>query len=250
MDIFIRILKGFALGLVQGLTEFLPVSSSGHLLLLENLGVAPPSVATNLFLHVATLIAVLVTLRKPVFEIIKHPFGKKTLRIVVATIPTAIIGIIFKIYFEDILLGKYLPVGFLLTAILLLTVTPTRVKMNRNLSAFIVGISQGLAVTPGLSRSGTTISFMTALNYSPDESAELSFLMSIPMIIGGAVLELGGLDFNSIDWVMLSSAFVTALISGFLSIKIMLNGWNNARIPFAVYLLFLTAFSILSPVIS
>ncbi len=235
---------------MQGLTEFLPVSSSGHLLLLENLGVTAPSVATNLFLHVATLMAVLVTLRKSVFEIVKHPFSKKILWIVIATIPTAIIGIIFKMYFEDVLLGKYLPVGFLLTAILLLTITSTKVKMNRNLSAFIVGISQGLAVIPGLSRSGTTISCMTALNYSPDESAELSFLMSIPVIIGGTVLELGGLDFSSVDWIMLSSAFITALISGFFSIKMMLKGWNNARIPFAIYLLFLTVFSILSPIIS
>lgn len=243
MDILIRILKGFVLGIVQGLTEFLPVSSSGHLLLLERLGVAPPSVAINLFLHVATLVAILVVLRKPAFDIIKHPFNKKTLWIIIASIPTAIIGMVFKLYFEDVLLGKYLSVGFLLTAILLLTVKPTKLKMNRHLSAFIVGISQGLAVIPGLSRSGTTISCMTALNYSSEESAELSFLMSIPVIIGGAILELSELSFATIDWTVLSSAFVTALLTGLLSIKVMLKGWSNARIPFAIYLLFLTIFS-------
>lgn len=243
MDILIRIVKGFALGLVQGLTEFLPVSSSGHLLLLERLGVAPPSVAVNLFLHVSTLIAVLVVLRKPVFDIIRHPFGEKTQWIVIASIPTAAIGIIFKMYFEDILLGKYLSVGFLLTAMLLLTVKPTKIKLDRKISAFIVGISQGLAVVPGLSRSGTTISCMSALNYSADESAELSFLMSIPVIIGGAALEISELNFATVDWIMLSSASITALLIGFLSIKVMLKGWSHARIPFAIYLLFLTIFS-------
>lgn len=240
MEIFIRILKGFALGLVQGLTEFLPVSSSGHLLLIEKLGVAPPSVATNLFLHIATLFVVLITMRKSVFDLIRHPFGKKAVWIYIVCIPTAVIGIIFKLFFEDILLGKYLSLCFLITALLLLTANGTRFNPKRNLGAFLTGIVQGLAVLPGISRSGSTISAMTYMNYSKEEATELSFLMSIPVILGGTVLEIKDITFADVDIIMLVTAFLTAFISGFFAIKVMLKNFHIAKTPFAIYLLIIS----------
>lgn len=229
--------------MVQGLTEFLPVSSSGHLLLIEKLGVAPPSVATNVFLHVATLVAVFVAMRKSVFELVKKPFCKKALWIYAVCVPTAIIGVIFKIFFEEILLGKFLSLCFLLTALLLLTATPTKVKLKPFSSALVVGLSQGLAVLPGLSRSGTTIACMTAIGIEKDKRAELSFLMSVPVIIGGAIFEIKDVDFVSVDWIMLVSAFLTACVTGIFSIKVMLKNYDAAKTPFAVYLLILAVFN-------
>ena len=240
MEIFIRILKGLALGVVQGLTEFLPVSSSGHLLLIEKLGVAPPSLATNLFLHLATLLVVLISMRKSVFNLVRHPFGERMIWILIASIPTAAIGIIFKLFFEDLLVGKFLSVSFLITALLLLTARGTRFRPKRKLGAFLVGLAQGLAVLPGISRSGTTISAMTFLNYEKEEATELSFLMSIPVIIGGAIVELKDLSFAEVDWIILSTAFLTAFLSGIFAIKVMLKNFHFARTPFAIYLVIIS----------
>lgn len=237
MEIFTRILKGLALGVVQGLTEFLPVSSSGHLLLIEKLGVAPPSLATNLFLHLATLLVVLISMRKSVFALVRHPFGERMVWILIASIPTAIIGIIFKLFFEELLVGKFLSLSFLVTALLLLTAKPTKFKPNRKTGAFLVGIAQGLAVLPGISRSGTTISTMTFLNYEKEDATELSFLMSIPVIVGGAIVEMKDLTFAEVDWIILATAFLTAFASGFFALKVMLKNFHFARTPFAVYLL-------------
>lgn len=239
-----RILKGIALGVVQGLTEFLPVSSSGHLLLVEKLGVAPPSIATNLLLHVATLFAVTIVMRKSVFELVKKPFSKKALWIYVVCIPTAIIGVIFKLFFEDVLLGKLLSPCFLLTAILLLLPSPEKLKLKPFASAVAVGLAQGLAVLPGLSRSGTTIACMNAVGIEKDRRVELSFLISVPVIVGGAIFELKDLDFASADPIMLVSAFLTALVTGIFSIKVMLKSYDAVKTPFAVYLLFLAVFNI------
>lgn len=244
MSIFIRILKGLALGLVQGLTEFLPVSSSGHLLLIEKLGVSPPSIATNLFLHIATLLVVFICMRKNVFDLIRHPFGKKAVWIYIVCIPTAIIGVIFKLFFEDLLLGKYLSVCFLITALLLLTANKTRFNPKRSVGAFLTGIVQGLAVLPGISRSGSTISALTYMNYEKEEATELSFLMSIPVILGGAIFELKDITWGDIDWIILVTAFITAFISGFFAIKVMLKNFHLAKTPFAIYLLIISVFNV------
>lgn len=243
MNIFIRILKGLALGLVQGLTEFLPVSSSGHLLLIEKLGVAPPSVAINLFLHLATLIVVFVAMRKSVFEWIKHPFGKRAIWIYIVCIPTAVIGLIFKLFFEELLLGKFLSLCFLITALLLLTANKTRLNPKRNIGAFLVGIVQGLAVLPGISRSGSTISALTFLNYDEKEATELSFLMSIPVIVGGALIEIKDLNFAEVDWIMLVTAFIVAFVSGLFAIKVMLKTFRFAKTTFAFYLMAIAVFN-------
>lgn len=243
MEIFLRILKGIALGIVQGLTEFLPVSSSGHLLLVEKLGVAPPSVATNLLLHVATLFAVVIVMRKSVFELVKKPFSKKALWIYLVCIPTAVLGVIFKLFFEDVLLGKYLSPCFLLTAILLLLPPPTKLKLKPFASGIAVGLAQGLAVLPGLSRSGTTIACMNAVGIEKERQVELSFLISIPVIVGGAIFELKDVDFASVDPIMLTSAFLTAFITGIISIKVMLKSYDAVKTPFAIYLLILAVFN-------
>lgn len=240
MEIFLRISKGFALGLVQGLTEFLPVSSSGHLLLIEKLGVAPPSVAINLFLHIATLFVVLITMRKSVYGLIRRPFCEKAIWIYIVCIPTAVIAVLFKLFFKELLMGKYLSLCFLITALLLLTANKTKFDPNRKLGAFLTGVVQGLAVLPGISRSGSTIVAMTYMNYDKDEATELSFLMSIPVILGGAIIEIREITFAEIDWLMLITAFITAFASGFFAIKVMLKNFHLAKTPFAIYLLIIS----------
>lgn len=241
MDIFTKILRGIALGLMQGLTEFLPVSSSGHLLLLENMGLASPSVAMNLFLHVATLLSVVIGMRKSVFDWVRHPFSKRSIWLYITCIPTVIIALIFKLYFEELLLGELLIPCFLITAVILLIPKPNYTKKPNALNAIFAGISQGFAVLPGLSRSGCTIAALRLSGIDEKECVELSFLMSIPVIIGGFILEFKDFSTFDIDIAVIIPAFITAFLSGLLSLKVMTKAFTKkSSLPFSIYLLILS----------
>lgn len=241
MDKLITVIRGMALGLLQGLTEFLPVSSSGHLLLLEKAGFAPQSVTLNLFLHVATLLSIMVGMRKSVIQWIKHPLEKPSVWLYISCIPTVIIAFIFKYFFKEILLGKVLIPCFLITAILLLLPKPNYKNNLNPINATIAGIAQGFAVLPGLSRSGTTIATLRLLGIEEDKSVELSFLMSIPIIIGGFILELKELSSWELDIALLIPAFITAFLSGLLSVKVMTKLFTRkSSLPFSIYLVVLS----------
>ena len=186
-------LQSFILGLLQGLTEFLPVSSSGHTLLAGwLLGVEIP-LAFELILHLATLLAVIIFYRKSVFARIKRPFCQGNLYLALATMVTAVIAFLFRKFYEDGLSSiSMLPLFFALTAGILAVgscVKPRPTKMNAGKSA-IIGLTQGLACLPGLSRSGTTISTALILGVDKQESTEFSFLLSIPIVLGSAIIEL------------------------------------------------------------
>ncbi len=241
MDIFTKIIKGIALGLLQGLTEFLPVSSSGHLLILERAGLASPSVAVNLFLHVATLLSVIVGMHKSVFEWIKHPFSKRSIWLYVTCIPTVIIAFIFKIYFKELLLGEMLIPCFLVTAVILLIPKPNYSREPNVINATLAGITQGFAVLPGLSRSGCTIAALRLSGIDEKECVELSFLMSIPVIIGGFLLELKDFTTSEFDLATLIPAFITAFLSGLFSLKVMTKAFTRkSSLPFSIYLVLLS----------
>lgn len=237
MDILSRLLKGIALGFLQGLTEFLPVSSSGHLLLLEKGGLAEPSLTLNLFLHIATLLSVAIGMRKSLYRWIKHPFSSEGIWIYVASIPTLVIAIIFKLFFEELLLGKYVIPCFLVTAIILLIPKPKYNREPNLINAIFAGISQGFAVLPGLSRSGCTITALRLSGIDEKKSVELSFLMSVPVIIGGFIVELKDFTYAEVDILILISSFITAFIVGLISLKAMRNAFNEkTSILFSAYL--------------
>ncbi len=223
------------LGLVQGLTEFLPVSSSGHLVFLDKIfGVETGNfLFVSIILHVATLISVIVLYYKQIWHLIKNPFSKETLLIVVATIPTVIIVLLFKGFFEDAFSGGYLSICFMITAIILM-LTYFKTKSQKKLTyqkityknAVVIGIMQGFAVLPGISRSGSTISAGVLQGIDSEKATSFSFILSIPIILASLVYELFSCFYNGGQFfvgscINLIISFIIALVSGIFAIKIM-----------------------------
>lgn len=235
MAALIEIIKYIVLGLVQGIGEFLPISSSGHLLLTERIfGIEEGGMLMTVLLHVATLAAVLIVYRKQVIEIIKHPIQWKTLWLIVATAVTAALMLTFKKVFDDAEDGRYLGYCFIFTAILLTVAEYAKTHFARGIDctnmkwwrACIIGTLQGIAVLPGVSRSGATITGALCCGMKKDEAAEFSFLLSIPAILGGAVMELPDLfkyGTGDFTWYGILIAMAVAGVSGWLAIRFMLR---------------------------
>lgn len=238
------------LGLVQGVAEFLPISSSGHLTLISKLfGVENNILLTSVLLHFATLFVVAFTFRKYIWELIKHPFSKESVKFYIATVPTVLIVIFFKIilnnYFEN---SKILPFGFLLTGMLLLFTYLINERKNEyknnqinKKSAFIMGIAQGFAVLPGISRSGSTICAGLLSGEKREETARFSFVMSIPIILASVIYELITEDISTIAISSMIApiliSLLTAFIVGLFSVKMMLKIVKNAKYYwFSIYL--------------
>lgn len=235
------------LGIVQGLTEFLPISSSGHLVLLERI-FDKPSLFFNVMLHAATLLSVFVVMRKRLWQLIKNPLSPENIFVLISMLPTAFIAALFKWRFESVLEGSLLPLGFALTTALL--VFPTLKKDGLPLScprSFISGIAQGIAVIPGLSRSGTVISTLRIIGTPVEKSVEFAFLMSIPVIIGSTGVELFTADaiyMAKLPSVLTGMAF--AFLTGIFALKFMLSRLNGKNIryfaPYTFVLFILACF--------
>lgn len=234
------------LGLVQGLTEFLPISSSGHLILLENL-FDKPSLFFNVMLHFATLMSVIVVMRKRIKDLILHPLNKTNLFILISMAPTGLIAFIVKLEFPTLLDGALLPFGFLVTSALLIlpTIFSSKPRDLKAKTSFVAGIAQGVAVLPGISRSGAVISVMSALGVPEKESAEFAFLMSIPVIVGSTVVELVTADRVFVgEFFPVVLGMGVAFASGVFALKFMLNRLNRKNIArFAPYTFILSALS-------
>jgi len=192
--------EAIVLGIVQGLTEFLPVSSSGHLVLVQELlGVNPPGISFELVLHLGTLIAVFVYFRAEVKRLIRAAFGggtgedrKMILWLIIGTIPAGVLGILFKDFFEEAFAS---PVStsweLIITGGILLATRFVRHgdRPITALSSFIMGCGQAIAIMPGISRSGTTIAAGLFARIKPAQVAEFSFLLSIPAVAGAILLD-------------------------------------------------------------
>ncbi|MDD4839764.1 MAG: undecaprenyl-diphosphate phosphatase [Clostridia bacterium] len=238
-----NILDAFILGIVQGFTEFLPVSSSGHLLFLELIGVGNPSLLFNVLLHLGSLLAVIIVFRSSLRDLICHPLQKKTLLLVIATIPTCAIALVFKYAFPSLLEGSLLAFGFLLTSCFLFAtkfLENNRIRTLSNKTALLTGICQGIAVLPGVSRSGATISTLMLLGVPKEEAFEFSFLLSIPIIIASAVLESNEFFAASATFtfypIPIVIGFLSAFVTGFISLKIFASLIKKqSLVPFAIY---------------
>ena len=248
----IDFLKAIVLGLVQGLTEFLPISSSGHLVLLGKLfDMQDNFVLLSILLHVATLFAVIFVFWKDVLSLIKKPFSPLGKKLIIATIPTVVMALLFKDFLKDSFGGVMLPICFMLTALLLLFSDLTYKKRSTELSfktSFIMGVAQGFAMLPGLSRSGTTISAGLFMGADKEETAKFSFLMSIPIIIASLVFEVyeivsTGIPVTLNIWTTLAGC-VVAFVSGLFAIKFMLKIIKKASWKwFAIYLVMVAIIS-------
>ena len=243
------------LGLVQGLTEFLPVSSSGHLVIFRELlgAEAPSDLVFEITVHVATVLATIVVFRKQILDLLqglfKFKYNRQTdfiAKLVVSMIPVAIVGFFFKDKVED-LFSSLLVVGCALMVTALLLFLSDRVKSFGKLreteeitfgQALVMGLGQAVAVIPGLSRSGTTISAGLLSGASRNKVAEFSFLMVLVPILGEAFLDLVGGDLaaSSISIVPLLLGFVAAFISGLFACKAMIALVKKAGLKwFALY---------------
>jgi len=242
------------LAFVQGLTEFLPVSSSGHLVLLSKLfGISNDFLLLSVLLHVATLFSVIFVMKDEIKELIKNPYGKMGKNLIIATLPTVIIVLLFKGVFDKSFSGAYLPICFMLTAFLIvLTEILKRYQKNdksitKKISVFM-GIAQGIAVFPGISRSGATICTGLISRGKKDEVANFSFLMSIPIIIASLILEIYEYVSSGqaivLAWYELLVGFIVAFIVGLFAVKFMLKIIKkHSLIWFAIYLIFISVIS-------
>lgn len=261
-----EIWEAFVLGIIQGLSEFLPISSSGHLLLIEKLGIGQENLFFNVMLHVGTLLAVLIALRKTWIRLIIQPFGdlkkrltkRKTVStkqnkpsgqkisglkaanetyeyqkvfgglaaskidgyLVLACVPTVAFAFAFKLLFPDLLEGKLLGCGFVLTAVLLYAgenFNSTKSALLAPKTSILTGVLQGIAVLPGVSRSGATISALTLQGVEKKAATTFSFLLSIPIILGSALYESLDLFTGKATLSIAPAAVVAGMISAFLS---------------------------------
>jgi undecaprenyl-diphosphatase len=248
-------LGAILLGILQGITEFLPVSSSGHLVLFQEfLPVAGDEILFDLVLHVGTLLPALWFYREDVLQVLRDAVGAEAsfwerpgvrlaMLVVVATIPTGVIGIGFKDWFEA-MFDQPGRVGFafLATALLLLS---TRGRQDgeytlRNTPlwmAALLGIAQGMAITPGISRSGTTIAVALLLGLRREFAVKLSFLMSVPAILGAVLLKTLELEAFDAAPMELGLGFVAAMVSGYAALVLLVRLVKQGRFSdFAWYL--------------
>ena len=239
------------LGVIQGLTEFLPISSSGHLVFFQNLlGFREPELFMDISLHLGTLLAVCLYFHTDLLDIIRETLhftgdffsGRTTLSsikarphvllllwVVVGTIPTALIGVIFRSPLER-LFGNLTWVGAMLICTGLILATTWFVRKDRNsrnsiglLTALAVGTAQGMAIIPGISRSGTTIVCGILCKTDRELAARFSFLLSIPAIIGALVLQMGSQGLNNAEILPIVFGFLSSAVVGLIALKILMS---------------------------
>lgn len=234
--------QGLVLGLVQGLTEFLPISSSGHLVLAERfVGYRPQGVFFEVMVHLATLLSVFIAYYRRIIELVKGLVAgqREALRyaalLIVASIPAAVAGVLWRDYFERMFHSPVdLAWQFLLTAALLWSTKWAVVRTQGSpinwWRAVLIGIGQAIAIIPAISRSGMTIVAALWTGVTPAVAAEFSFLMSIIVIAGTGVLELRQIPAGvSLSDPGLVTAFVAALLSGIVAIRFLVALLRSSR---------------------
>ena len=249
MDIF----EAIILGVIQGLTEFLPVSSSGHLELakaiLGDTSVPEESLTFTVVLHFATALSTLVIFRKEVLEIFKgllqfqwNDEFKFSIKIILSMIPAVTVGLLFEEQLEAFFGGKILLVGLMLLVTALLLLLADKAKNTNKevsfLNAVVVGISQAIAMLPGISRSGATISTSVLLGIDRTRAARFSFLMVVPLIFGkiGKDVLSGDLNFQSSETLPIVIGFIAAFLSGLIACKWMIALVKKSKLSyFSIY---------------
>jgi len=249
------IIDAIILGIIQGLTEFLPVSSSGHLELgkaiLGSNSLPEESLLFTVVLHFATALSTIVVFRKDVWDIIKGLFQftwneqtQFSLKIIISMIPAALIGFFLEDFMEVFFDGAIIIVGIMLiiTAILLYLadLAKTTDKGVSYRSAFIIGMAQAVAMLPGISRSGATISTAVLLGIDKSKSARFSFLMVVPLIIGKVAKDIlsGDINFEGGETAAMGAGFAAAFIAGLAACTWMLKIVRQSKLTyFAIYCL-------------
>lgn len=248
-----EIIRAIVLGIVQGLTEFLPVSSSGHLelakYLLGDTSLAEESLLMTVTLHAATALATLLVFRKDVVDIFRGLFQLRwneemqfSVKIIISMIPATLIGLLFEDQIEMLFNRQILLVGFMLFITGLLLYLADRARRTGKIvgywDALIIGLAQSIAILPGISRSGATISTAVLLGIDRERSARFSFLMVVPLILGKMAKDMlsGDLLQNHANFAALSIGFIAAFLTGALACVWMIRIVKNSKLTyFSVY---------------
>ncbi len=246
-------IEALILGIIQGLTEFLPVSSSGHLeiakAMLGDHSLPQESMLMTVILHGATALSTIIVFRKEIMEIIKGLFQFEwneemqfSLKIVLSMVPAAIIGVAFEEELESLFGGKIMFVGFMLLVTGALLFLADRAKSSNKKVGFwdalIIGVSQAIAILPGISRSGATISTAVLLGVDKERSARFSFLMVVPLILAKVAKDIlgGEISMESGQLIPLSIGFIAAFITGLLACTWMIKLVKSSKLSwFAIY---------------
>ena len=259
-----NILQGIIIGIVQGLTEFLPVSSSAHLIFIQKLLGVESSLAFDTFLHLGSLLAVLIFFRADIYkminawlfsieDIVKHrfkegfyedPYKRLAWYVILATIPVGIVGIFFESQVDALFAGAlYVPGFFLFVTGTILYLSQRIASGQIDMShmgwaqSLFMGLGQACAIMPGLSRSGTTIAAGLVAGLDKEFAAKFSFILSIPAIFGAFLVQLKDIGLSmSGDGAAIILGFVAAFVSGYLAIKWLLDLIQNKSLDiFAFY---------------
>jgi len=232
------LIQAIVLGAIQGVTEFFPVSSSGHLVIFQALfGLKEPQLAFDIFLHLGTLVSVLIFFRKDIIGFFSG--GKKLLfYIVVASIPTFIIGFLFKDAVERFCgMPKLVALMLGVTGawLILVSLKAKKNKLKKDLgilNSIVIGIAQGIAIMPGISRSGATIGAGYLAGLDKEFSVKFSFLLAIPAILGASVLKVHkiGQGITGSDTIVFLAGGITAMLVGIMSIKVLLKIVKNDKL--------------------
>ena len=245
-------LQALILGIVQGIAEFLPISSSGHLIVLQRVfGIEEPHVTFDIFLHVGSLVAIVFVFWKDILEILKNPFSKMTGLLIVGSIPAVVVGVIMYtggILENSFRSGLWLACAFTVTGFFLLLAdkiidTPRAEREMTYMDAIVIGLFQALALPPGISRSGTTIMGGLSRGLNRKTAAKFSFMLAIIAIAGAGLLDLVAslrgsgyeerlADATYIGVVPMIVGFVASVVVGYFSIRLLLELINKCKLKY------------------
>ena len=257
------IIQAIIIGIVQGLTEFLPVSSSAHLVFIQNILGVESSLAFDTFLHLGTLIAVLWFFRYDIIKMIRSwissvqdliqgrfqegfysdPYKRLAWYVILGTIPVALVGVLFEDAVDSLFAGAlYVPAFFLFVTGTILYLSQRMASGNVNMNniskkeAIWMGLGQACAILPGLSRSGTTIAAGLTIGLEKEFAAKFSFILSIPAILGAFVLQAkdigSAMDANFLPVLL---GFIASIIAGYMAIRWMLDLIKNRSLDIFAY---------------
>ena len=257
------ILHAVIIGIIQGLTEFLPVSSSAHLVFVQRLLGVESSIAFDVFLHLGTLIAVLWFFRTDVYKMLRawwlsigdllqgrfrqgfadDPYKRLAWYVILATVPVGIVGVLFEDAVDSMFAGAlYVPAFFLFVTGTILYLSQRMASGNINFEniskkeALWMGLGQACAILPGLSRSGTTIAAGLTIGLDKEFAAKFSFILSIPTILGAFVVQLKDIGSAlNVNFLPVFLGFIVSIIAGYFAIKWMLDLIQNRSLDVFSY---------------
>ena len=249
-----EILHAIILGIIQGLTEFLPVSSSGHLeivkVLLSEKNVVQSSILMTVVLHGATAFATIYIFRKDISEIFNGLLSgvrkevNFSIKVILSMIPAAFVGIYWDKEIENLFNGNLILVGYMLIITAILLYLADRAKSTKKnvsfLGSVVIGISQAIAILPGISRSGATISTAVLLGIDKEKSARFSFLMVVPLILGKMAKDVlsGEISVSDTNFLPLLIGFIFAFITGLVACRWMIKLVKNSQLKYFAYYCF------------